>query len=88
MVGKKVVTRGDKSINVVQRKLDQIFAKNQLEVTSVVGLKEEASLSFFVTRTRLSSARELRKRIKKGTKQDNRWAKVISQLEAAQEKEI
>ena len=80
---KRLLLGEDKSDDTIQRKLDQIFAKNRPEVTQVAGLREEASPSIFVARTRISLARELRERIKKGTRHDSRWAEVISQLESA-----
>ena len=57
-------------------------------MTQAAGQEDEIGPSIFVARSRISLAREMRERIKIGTRQDSRWADVISQLESAQNNEL
>ena len=85
---KRLLLGEDKSDDGIQKKLDQIFAKSRPEVTQAAGQEDEMGPSIFVARSRISLAREMRERIKIGTRQDSRWAEVISQLESAQNNEL
>ena len=85
---KRLLLGEDKSDDGIQKKLDQIFAKSRPEVTQAAGQEDEMGPSIFVARSRISLARDLRERIKRDTRQDSRWAEVISQLESAQNNEL
>ena len=85
---KRLLLGEDKSDDGIQKKLDQIFAKSRLEVTQAAGQEDEMGPSIFVARSQISLARELRERVKRGTRHDSRWAEIISQLESAQYNEL
>ena len=85
---KRLLLGEDKSDDGIQKKLDQIFAKTRPEVTQVTGQEGDAGPSILVARSRISLARDMREGIKRGIRQDNRWADILSQLEIAQDSEI
>ena len=85
---KRLLLGEDKSDDGIQKKLDHIFAKTRPEVTQVTGQEGDAGPSILVARSRISLVRDMRERIKRGIRQDNRWADILSQLETAQDSEI
>ena len=69
---KRLLLGEDKSDDGIQRKLDQVFAKSRPEVTQAAGQEDELGPSIFVARSQISLARDMRERIKIGTRQDSR----------------
>ena len=80
---KRLMLHEKTSDDEIQKKLDQIFAKSRPEVTQVAGQDDEQGPAILVARSHISLARDLREKIKSGTRQDTRWADIISQLESA-----
>ena len=69
---KRLMLHEKTSDDEIQKKLDQIFAKSRPEVTQVAGQDDEHGPDILVARSHISLARDLREKIKRGTRQDTR----------------
>jgi len=71
-----------------EMRLDKIFARSRPELAQAVGTMnatDDHSLhSLLVTRTRVTLASDMRDAIKRGLREDRRWADIVQQLESGQ----
>ena len=73
----------------MQKKLDNIFKKSSSEGAVVAANWVQHSLpSLFMTNTTLRLEENLSDSIKKGYKDDSRWAEILDQLNSAQAKAV
>ena len=79
MVKRLRLGEGDQIDDAIQRKLDDVFRRSNLEGdTEGIHSSVDSSHSLFVTRTRVTLDSALREDIKRGYQTDTRWDNIMT----------
>ena len=77
----------DRSDDAIQKKLDDIFKKSNLEKPQTEG-EMEGTHSLFITHTRVTLETILRDDVKEGYKSDLHWDDIMEQLQSSQDQTV